>query len=131
MELLITVSIMVLLMLAAIPTYKEFLMQAHETAAMEAVRTLHTAEMQYFTQNNQFPRSIQDLAGKVNSKQLLAGEKDGYKFRVDETPTGYAIHAEPVKYKVTGSRTFYSDETQILRHHRGAEPATAESEEAK
>jgi Tfp pilus assembly protein PilE len=128
---LIVVSIMALIIMAAIPFYKDAVMRTQETAAMQAIRTLHTAQVQYFAQNNRFAPSLRDLAGKVNSGQLLAGEKDGYKFRVDETATGYAIHAEPVKYKVTGSRSFYSDETMVLRQHLGPEPATAESEEAK
>jgi prepilin-type N-terminal cleavage/methylation domain-containing protein len=130
-EILIVVSIMVVLMLAAIPFYKEAVMHAQETAATQAIRTLHTAQVQYFAQNNRYATSLRELAGKVNSSELIAGEKSGYKFRVDETSTGYAIHAEPVKFKVNGSRTFFSDETMILRQHSGPEPATAESEEAK
>lgn len=130
-ELLIVVTIMVLLMMAAIPFYKEAVMKTQETAAMQNIRTLHTAQMQYFAQNNRFASSLRDLAGKVNSGELVAGEKGGYKYRVDETATGYAIHAEPVKFNVNGSRTFFSDETMILRNHFGPEPATAESAEAK
>jgi Tfp pilus assembly protein PilE len=121
---------MVLIMMAAIPFYKEAVMHAQETAAMQAIRTIHTGEVQYFAQNNRYAASLQVL-GKWIPGDLAAGEKGGYKFRAEESPTGYAIHAEPLKFNVNGSRTFFSDETMIVRQHLGPEPATAESPEAK
>lgn len=102
---------------ATIPYYKEAVMHTQETAAIQAMRTLLTAEVQYFSQNKRYASSLRELSG--------------CNFRLDETPSGYAIHAEPVKFGVNGKRTFYSDETMILRQHAGPEPATLESEEAK
>jgi hypothetical protein len=122
---------MVLIMMAAIPFYKEAVMHAQETAAMQSVRTIHTAEVQFFSQNNRYAASLRELSGKWIPGDLGSGLKGGYKFQVNETPTGYAVHAEPLKFNVNGSRTFYSDETMILRQHSGPEPATAENEEAK
>ena len=55
----------------------------------------------------------------------------GFSLIVNETPTGYAIHADPLKFNVNGKRTFYSDEIIIVHQHAGQEPATAEDEEAK
>ena len=130
-ELLVVLAIIVAIMAFAIPSYKELIMQTQETAAMQAIRTIHTAEIQYFSQNNKFASSLRDLAGKGMKGDLVTGQKSGYNFRVDETPTGYAIHAEPVKFGTNGKRTFYSEETMILRQHSGPEPATAESDEAK
>ena len=48
-----------------------------------------------------------------------------------ENPTGYAIHAEPLKVGVNGNRTFFSDETMLIRENVGPEPASATSPEAK
>jgi len=39
--------------------------------------------------------------------------------------SGYAISAVPVAYGNTGSRTFYSDQTRVIRENDGPEPATA------
>jgi type IV pilus assembly protein PilA len=119
------------IMIAAIPFYNEAVMHAHEVAAMQAIRTIHTGQVQFFAQNNRFAASMRELGGKNIPGDLGSGVKGGYKFQVSETPTGYAVHADPVKFNVNGSRTFYSDETMIVRQHAGAEPATAESEEAK
>jgi Tfp pilus assembly protein PilE len=128
---LIVVTIMALLMVVAIPAYKDMVMHTEETAAMQAIRTLHTARMQCFSQNNHYAASLRELAGKWITADLASGVKGGYKFRLDDSPSGYVIHAEPVKYGVNGKRTFYSDETMILRQHEGLEPANADSEEAK
>jgi len=128
---LIVVTIMALLMVVAIPAYKDMVMHTQETAAMQAIRTLHTAQMQCFSQNNRFATTLRGLGGKWIGADLASGVKGGYKFRLDDSPTGYTIHAEPVKFGVNGKRAFYSDETMILRQHEGPEPATAESEEAK
>jgi hypothetical protein len=44
-----------------------------------------------------------------------------------ETPQGYTIQAVPVAFGATGSRTFYGDQSLILRENYGLEPATANS----
>ena len=130
-ELLIVVAIMAILLLAAIPWYQGAIMQTHELAAMQAIRAIHTAQVQFFSQNNRYATSLRELGGKGIAGDLASGTKDGYHFRVDETPTGYAIHAEPLKFNVNGKRTFYSDEAMIMHQHSGPEPATMEDEEAK
>jgi hypothetical protein len=41
------------------------------------------------------------------------------------------INANPVSYGNTGNRTFYSDQTMVIRENYGPEPATASSKEMK
>jgi type IV pilus assembly protein PilA len=130
--LLIAVSIIVLIVTVAIPYYKDAMSQTQEMAAMQAIRTLQAAQVQYFAQNGRHAVSLQELgAAHSIAGDLAKGQKGGYRFRLDESKEGYAIHAEPVKFGVNGRRTFYADETMIIRENHGAEPATAESEEAK
>jgi hypothetical protein len=62
---------------------------------------------------------------------LALGEKGGYKFVMAATPTGYTVNANPVAYNNTGSRTFYSDQSLVIRQNFGQEPATAASPEIK
>jgi general secretion pathway protein G len=85
-ELLIVVSIMALVMLAAIPFYKEAVMHAQETAAMQAIRTIHTGEVQYFAQNNRFAPSRRELGGRWIAGDLASGEKGGYNFASTKPP---------------------------------------------
>jgi Tfp pilus assembly protein PilE len=122
---------MVIIVLAAIPFYNQALMHTHETAALQAIRTIHAGQVQFFAQNNRYATSLRELGGKWIQADLATGTKDGYNFSTAETATGYAIHAVPVKFNVNGSRTFFSDESMTVYQHSGPEPATAESEQAK
>jgi hypothetical protein len=98
---------------------------------MQTIRALNTAQVQYFSQNGRFAASLREFGPKLVAGELAAGVKSGYRFRVEDSKEGYAIHAEPLKFGTTGSRTFYSDETMIIRQNVVAVPANAESEEAK
>jgi hypothetical protein len=60
---------------------------------------------------------------------LGAGVKQGYNFTLTGTPTGYTISAVPAVFNSTGSRTFFSDQSLVIRENYGQEPATANSKE--
>jgi hypothetical protein len=62
---------------------------------------------------------------------LANGEKQGYKFTVAAIAGGYTINATPVTYNSSGSRSFYSDQTMVVRENYGPEPATAQSKELR
>jgi hypothetical protein len=42
----------------------------------------------------------------------------------------YQILAVPIALGTTGSRTFYADQTMVIRENDGPEPATVNSKEA-
>src|SRR5262249_11317440 len=58
---------------------------------------------------------------------LANGINTGYAFALAASPTGYTITAHPVVYGSSGRRTFYSDETTVIRHNWSQEPATKAS----
>jgi hypothetical protein len=62
---------------------------------------------------------------------LALGEKTGYIFTVAGTKEGYTVTAVPKVFNSTGRRTFFSDQTLVIRENWGAEPATAQSPEIK
>jgi hypothetical protein len=62
---------------------------------------------------------------------MAEGTKNGYKFVLTGTPTGYTVNANPVTPGTTGRRTFYSDQTGIIRENWGQEPANQSSKEIK
>jgi hypothetical protein len=47
------------------------------------------------------------------------------------TQGGYVINANPIAYNSSGSRTFYSDQSMVIRENYGPEPATATSKELR
>jgi len=133
MELLIVISIMLILMLMAIPNFNKMRITAHETSAINSLKQIYTAEIQYQTTypQNGFSCTMQALGGdpkqgapSATSAQLLQGDlpagiKDGYTFaivncskvtvnNVDQI-TGYEVTATPQAVGKTGNRGFCID----------------------
>jgi hypothetical protein len=52
-------------------------------------------------------------------------------FTVTGTPTGYAVSAVPEAFNSSGRRTFYSDQTLVVRNNWSQEPANVNSPEIK
>ena len=113
---------------------------AFETAALKAIQTLNTAQVQYNSAFGRFATSLTELgpsdggtshasAADLISGHLASGEKLGYKYTLTGTPGGYAITAVPSAFGLTGSRTFFSDQSLVIRENYGQEPATAHSRE--
>ncbi len=118
-------------------------MQSQEMAAIATLRTINTEEIQYQSQFGQYATSLSQLgppsAGAAEGPQaaglipanLASGTASGYKFTITATPQGYAVTAVPVVFNGTGRRTFYTDQTGIIRENWGQDPATANSPEIK
>ena len=111
-------------------------MYAPETAALKAVQTLNAAQAQYQVQFGRFARLLAELgppasgsenasAANLISAGFAAGERQGYKFTLTSTPTGYTITAAPSAF--CGSLTFYLDQSLVVRESVGPRPATAKS----
>lgn len=142
-ELLIVIAIIVVLISAAAPKFSSYLMNARETAALGGIRTIHTAQTMYSSQFGRFAKSLAELGPAATGGQtgpasadliqadLASGVKGGFKFVVEETPTGYRISATPVAYNRDGRRSFYSDQSMTLRENWGPDPATISSPEIK
>jgi len=129
-ELLIVIAIIMIIAAISIPRINQQLMLSHETAAVEQIRTVQAVETQYYAQFGKYAHTLSDLgvAGLI-PKALAAGKKSGYTFAARATPTGYTVEATPDVFDGTGRRTFYSDQTMVIRQNWGREPATAESPE--
>src|SRR5579885_85616 len=69
MELLIVISIMLILMLIAIPNMLNLTATANETSAIQSLRTIHEAEIQYNTTypQNGYACSLAALGGNASS----------------------------------------------------------------
>jgi type IV pilus assembly protein PilA len=116
---------------------------AKEMAAKTTIaRTIHTAQTQYMSQYGRFAQSLQELgpptsgaatqaAADLLPGDLAKGDKGGYKYTVTGTAQGYQVNAEPTSFGVTGSHTYYSDQSLVIHEHAGQEPATATDPEIK
>lgn len=141
-ELLIVIAIILVIVTIAVPQYNKQMMSAHETAAIQAIQTIHAVETQYYSQFGRYAVSLAELgppasgnagpaAADLISKDLAEGKKSGYVFTVSATPTGYAVSAVPESFNSSGRRTFYSDQTLVVRNNWSQEPATVSSAELK
>ncbi|MBV9508022.1 MAG: prepilin-type N-terminal cleavage/methylation domain-containing protein [Acidobacteriia bacterium] len=141
-ELLIVIAIILIIVTVALPKLNNATRYAHETAAIKAIQTIQTMQVQYNSQYGRYAASLTELgppatgAASAASSDLIdsslaAGEKSGYKFTMTGSPGGYVISAVPVTYGSSGSRTFYSDQSMVIRVNDGPEPATASSKEFK
>jgi prepilin-type N-terminal cleavage/methylation domain-containing protein len=141
-ELLIVIAIILIIITIAVPKYNRTQMYMRETAAVKAIQTIHQMEVQYQSQYGKYATSLAELgppasgapgpqAADLIGNDLSNGEKQGYKFTLTGTPGGYIVNANPVNYGSSGSKTFYSDQTMVIRENNGPEPATAQSKEMR
>lgn len=118
-------------------------MHAQEASAIAEIRTINQAEAEYQAQFNKYATALSQLgppapgsqegpeaAGLIPSR-VAAGSDGRYNFAIKQTTDGYAVTAVPKAYGVTGRRSFYSDQTAIIRQNWSQEPATAQSSEIK
>jgi type IV pilus assembly protein PilA len=96
MELLIVMSIMIILMLIAIPKFISMKAQADETSAIQSLRAIYQAQIQYQTDfpASGFSCSLAALGGNASAGppnaqaaqvlqgDLATGQKSGYTFNV-------------------------------------------------
>jgi type IV pilus assembly protein PilA len=133
MELLIVMSIMIILMLIAIPNFISMKAQADETSAMQSLRAIYQAQIQYqinFPANG-FACSLGALGGNPSSgpptpqaaqvlqNDLASGQKSGYTFNIvnctkvtvnnQDMYTAYEATAVPQSVGKSGHRGFCMD----------------------
>ena len=137
-ELLIVIAIILIIITMAMPKLQNAKKFAQETAAKRAIQTIHTAEVQYNSQYGRYAVSLTELgppasgaagpaAADLIGEDLSNGTKEGYKFTVAGNAGGYVVNAIPEIFGTTGSKTFFSDQTMVIRENDGPEPATANS----
>jgi len=139
-ELLIVIAIILIIITIAVPKYNQTQMYMRETAAVKAIQTIHQMEVQYQSQYGRYATSLAELgppqsgnpgpaAADLIQRDLAEGEKTGYKFTVTPTQGGYVVQAQPINYGSSGRKSYYSDQTMVIRENDGPEPATASSRE--
>jgi len=102
--------------------------------AVKQLSTIQAAQTQYYSQFGRFATKLQELGptgADLIPGDLAQGVKTGYQFTLVGGPTGYSINASPVTFGTTGRRTFFSDQSNLIRENWGPEPATVNSPEIK
>jgi type IV pilus assembly protein PilA len=140
----------------AIPNLLRARQAANEAAAVGTLRTINVAAITYSTQyENGFPPSLAAMDGEETGgpgcdhaqlidSRLALGEKNGYVFAYIATgaqtssedakargctvpgSSSFEVHADPITRGTTGQRSFYTDQTGVIRFEASA-PAGADS----
>ena len=112
-ELLIVVAIILIIAAIAIPNLLRSRMAANEASAVGSIRTINTSAVTY------------------SSTHSAAGTKSGYTFTWSgdgATPSvGYSINAIPVSVGTSGQRSFFSDQSGVIRYQTTGAAATVAS----
>ncbi len=141
-ELLIVVAIILIIAAIAVPKLDKARMHTQEMAAVEQIKTLQAAQSMYYSQFGKFATKLEELgppasgaagpaAADLIPGDLAKGIKTGYQFIVQGGPNGYSVNANPVTFNSTGRRTFFSDQTHVIRQNWTQEPAGPNSDEIK
>ena len=142
-ELLIVIAIILIIAAIAMPKLTSARMFAYEMAAIRTLATLNTAQTQYFSTYGRYATSLTELgppagggatspsSADLITTDLALGMKSGYKFSMVGSPQGYGVNAEPQVYNTTGKRSFFTDQSTVIREHQGNEPATVNDPEIK
>jgi len=140
-ELLIVVAIILIIAAIAIPNFMKSKMAANEASAVGSIRTINTSEVAFASAcpNLGFTGTIGDFAtgaatcpgasGLLDS-QLVTGTKSGYTFTLASggaTPrSAYTINADPLAAS-SGTRYFFSDESNMIHYKTGGAAGPADS----
>jgi prepilin-type N-terminal cleavage/methylation domain-containing protein len=144
-ELLIVVAIILIIAAIAIPNLLRARMAANESSAVQSMRTIFTAEMAYnaagWTNGGAtigFSAQLPDLGGAgaacsaptftaacqlddfIANATSTASSKSGYYFTYSPvaggtTNFGFTLNGDPVVRGQTGQRSFFADQTGIIR----------------
>ena len=103
---------------------------ANETAAMTRLRAIAAAEAQYQVDSGGAYGTLDQLIEKRFVNDPSGGKLTGYRFEVQVKSGGFQATAVPVQSGISGTRSFYVDETNVM--HAAAKhgaPATASDPE--
>ena len=129
-EILIVVLIIGVIAQIAIPNLLQSRMAGNEGSAINTVRTIISAEMLFVTTVGGGKYGTLDRLSEGSLLDSVVGSatKDGYAFTVSLGPADstYTVTARPVSYQTTGNRSFFGDESGMIRYTTAnAAPTTA------
>jgi type IV pilus assembly protein PilA len=105
-ELLIVIAIILIIITIARPKFSSAQRYAKETSALGAIRTIHTMQVQYYSQYGKYATSLTELgppasgaegpaAANLIDSTLASGEKGGYKFTLVPAPGAISSMPRP------------------------------------
>ena len=142
-----TIVFLVILCLPfAIPSFSPNRIRGNQASAVGSLRTLNTAQITYaaiyeqgyaarleWLGSHEYGQKPTAEAAGLIDVDLSSGKKFGYQFNLTPGPpdkegkiTSYTLSAQPITYKLTGCRSYFTDESRVLRGTQEDRLATAD-----
>ncbi len=146
-ELLIVIAVILIIAAIAIPQLLRSRIAANEASAVSSLRTVSTAEATYHTTYGTGYAPLNNLGGAdpctassntaclVDSSLSVTQFKSGYRFSMPvpgalgttaSPNTQYQAHADPQVRGQSGNRSFYCDESGVVRFNTTAAATSAD-----
>ena len=147
-ELLIVVAIILIIAAIAIPNLLRSKMAANEASAVGSVRSINTAEVAYATAypNVGYSAALANLGGVIPCTALVTSAclidqvlatsdvnaKSGYLNTYGGVVangginTAYTLNSDPANRGTTGQRSFFSDQSGVIRYNGSAAATVAD-----
>ncbi len=131
-ELMIVVAIIAIIAAIAIPNLLRSRIQSNESAAIGNLRTVLGAQNAYNSANGTFAVDFNALTNAtpafLDGNWTGANGKNGYLFPMAGVAQTFTCNANPSLYQTTGNRSFFVNETGVIRFNLvGSAAATAAS----
>ena len=143
-ELLIVVAIILIIAAIAIPNLLRSKMAANEASAVATLRTYNTSIISYENLYATTPAALSNLGPSTSPTSTAADmvdnllgsnasgastpQKSGYSFTYTQgSSTTYTISAQPLTYNSSGQRSFFTDQSGVIRFVTTNNAATASS----
>jgi prepilin-type N-terminal cleavage/methylation domain-containing protein len=130
-ELLIVVLILGIIAQMAIPHLMQSKLAANEASAITTVRSVLNAETLYVTTAGagRYGDMTALVSGMLVDTVVGSSTKDGYVFSISlgAGNISFGLSARPTGYNTSGIRSFFADETAVIRYTTANSPATASS----
>ncbi len=123
---MIVVMVIGIITAIAVPNLLQSKAASNEASAISSVRLMVSAQ---FTRNTTTSAYAPDLA-TLGSAALVddvlgSGTKDGYYFSSSGGSASFTINADPIVHLSTGKRSFFADESGVIRYTTTNAPATS------
>jgi len=99
---------------------------SNDASAVISTRKIVTSQTTYSAGEGNYAVDLKALGDAALIDTLLAsGTKDRWAFNTSGDTSTFTVNARPLNYG-SGTRSFFSDESGIIRHTREDRPATVE-----
>ena len=123
---MIVVMVIGIITAIAVPNLLQSKAAANEASAISSLRLMVSAQ---FTRNTNTSAYAPDLAtlGAVSlvDDVLGSGTKDGYYFTTSGGTISFILNANPIVFNSTGKRSFFADESGVIRYTTTNAPASS------